>query len=107
MEAPTDPSAIVLSLALQEGFDGDEVAVRVNGEEVLRRDDVTTDVRIGLAFTAGLDLGRLPAVVEVEVPTQSISGQTTLDGRGGTHLGVSAVDGAVRFRVSDQPFGYL
>jgi hypothetical protein len=32
----------LLHIALQEGFTGDDVVVRVQGEEVFRKEDVTT-----------------------------------------------------------------
>lgn len=107
MEDSPDAASADLAIALQDGFEEDLVVVRVDGDEVLRRRDVTTDVRIGLAHSFDVRIERLPATVEVELPDRGLSGRTTVEAGGPLHLGASVVDGAVRFRVSERPFGYL
>ena len=95
----------ILSIALQEGFDGDHVVVRLGAEEVFNHPDLTTDVRIGLATSLEVAVEEYPTPVEVEVPSQNLRGQTTVEAGGPLHLGVSVADGEVRFRWSEQPFG--
>ena len=104
---PAPPSDAVLSVALQEGFEDDTVVARLDGAEVFRQDAVTTDVRIGLATSFEVPLGDRPATFEVEVPSRGLAERTTVGADGPLHLGISVVDGAVRVRVSEQPFGYL
>lgn len=104
---PPDTTTETLSIALQEGFDGDHVVVRLGDEEVLNEAALTTDVRIGLATSLEATVAEYPVPVEVEVPSQGLRGQTTAEEGGPLHLGVSVVDGEIRFRWSEQPFGYL
>ena len=101
-----DTTLLQLAVALEEGFEEDLVVVRVDGEEVLRRQGVTTDVRIGRAHAFDVRVERLPATVEVELPDRGISGRTTLEAETSTHLSVSVVDGAVRFERPDR-FRYM
>lgn len=105
---PTAPDTTLLELAvaLEDGFEADLVVVRVNGEEVLRREDVTTDVRIGLAHGFDVRVGRLPATVEVDLPNRGLAGRTTVETEATTHLSISVVDGALRFRRPDR-FRYM
>lgn len=104
---PPNTTTETLSIALQEGFDGDRVVVRLGDAEVLNEPDLTTDVRIGLATSLEATIERYPTTIAVEVPSQNLRGQTTLEEGGPLHLGVSVIDGEVRFRWSEQPFGYL
>ncbi len=104
---PAPPPGTVLSVALQEGFESDRVIVRLDGVEVARRDDVTTDLRIGLATSFEVSLDDDSRAIEVRVPSQGVVGQTVVSVDGPLHLGVSVVEGEVRFRASEQPFGYL
>lgn len=107
MDDPPNATSAELSIALQDGFEEDLVVVRVNGDEVLRRPAVTTDIRIGLAYSFDVRAERLPADLVVEVPTRGVSGRTTVEASGPLYVGASVVGGAVQFRVSQNPFGYL
>lgn len=103
---PTPVDTHTLTVALQDGFEDAAVVVRVDGDDVLREDAVTTDVRIGLARSVEVSVGALPATVEVDLPRAGVSGATTVEA-GALYLGVSVRDGAVVFRRSSEPFGYL
>lgn len=96
-----------LHIALEEGFDGDLVVVRVNGKEALRKQDVRTRMQIGLADSVDTVWEGESARVEVEVPTRRIS--TAIGGviSGESYLGISIRDGAIEHRVSTEPFGYV
>lgn len=95
-----------LHVALQDGFSGDDVAVRVDGDEVLRK-RVQTRWQIGLAeaFDVDVDPGRCR--IEIDVPTRSASTALDVDVADETWVGVSLnADGGVETRVSAEPFGY-
>jgi sulfur carrier protein ThiS len=97
----------LLHIALQEGFWGDTVIVRVNGEQVFREKDVKTRLQIGLADSVELDVAEGPTQVEVLLPSKNLSDSVQLDVSAPTYVGVSIVDGKITFRISDMPFGYL
>lgn len=97
-----------LHIALQDGFDDEPVVVLVGGEEVLRRDAVRTDPRIGLAYAFEVPLHGPDAVtVEVRLPRRGVEGATEVVGATAVHLAVSVRDGALVFRTSEVPFGYV
>lgn len=96
-----------LHIALQEGFDGDLVVVRVNGKEALRKEDVRTRMQIGLAASVDAVWEGESARVEVEIPTRKISRTVEEALRTESYLGISIRDGAIEHRVSTEPFGYV
>lgn len=97
----------VLHIALQDGFDDEPVIVRVGGAEVLRREDVRTDPRIGVAYAFDVPMPQGGATVDVELPRRGVLGSTRLESGAASHLGVSVRNGAVHFRASPAPFGYV
>ena len=106
--ALTKPSeATVLHIALQDGFGGDLVVIRVDGAEVLRQADVRTDPRISLAYAFDAPTDGDRVAVEIALPEQNVAESIEVDLSQATHLGVSYRDGAIRFNVSKQPFGYV
>ena len=97
-----------IHIALQEGFDGDEVVVRINGEDVYRRSGVTTRPQISLADSFARDVADGPATIEVRLPVRGASGSIAVDGVRPCHVGVSRTPaGRVVLRAQDEPFGYL
>jgi hypothetical protein len=97
----------VLSVALEEGFEGDAVVVEVNGRKVFERDGVRTRMQVGLAerFEVPVDQGE--AVVEVQVVSRGAAGRIVRPIADQLHVGVSLERGDVVFRVSEEPFGYV
>jgi hypothetical protein len=97
----------VLNIALEEGFEQDAVVVVVNGQEVFDGTDVSTRMQIGLADSFEVPIETDEAIVEVDVPSQGVTGrlETTVADR--MHLGVSLQEGEIVFRTSKEPFGYL
>jgi hypothetical protein len=62
----------VLDIVLTDGFAGDEVVVRVGGEEVFRG-VVRTDQRVGVARAIDPVPREEPVLVEVEVPGRGLA----------------------------------
>ena len=77
-----------LTLDLREGFQGDQVVVRVDGRDVASEEDVTTDYSIGLARRISTTVGPRPAVVEVLCPTRNLAVSKEIDPREGPWLNV-------------------
>jgi hypothetical protein len=96
----------VLRIALQDGFDDDLVIVLVNGQEVLRKANVRTDPRFGLAYAFEVPLPDAPVTVEVQLPQRQVSNSTRLNIDGTVYLGVSYVNGVLQFITSAEPFLY-
>jgi hypothetical protein len=69
-----------LQIDFEDGFDGDTVVVRADGEEVWRQDGVTTNAAISLAVIAQVEVPESAEVeVEVEVETQGLSAATRME----------------------------
>jgi hypothetical protein len=97
----------ILVVDLQAGFTADAVVVLVDGTEVLRREGVSTNFSIGRADSVEVDAAGGRVTVEVRVPTQGISGETTFDVGDTPYVGVSSEDGRIEFRLSKEMFVYF
>jgi len=97
----------MLHVALQEGFDNDDVLIRLNDEPIYESTGVTTDLRIGRADAVEVPLGDGRLRLSVTLPDRDISGSLVVQGTDTIYVGVSVKVDAVEFTVSDQPFGYL
>jgi hypothetical protein len=99
-----------LHVALQEGFQGDTVIVRLGGAEVYRRAGVKTRMQIGLADSFELDAPPPgPAELQVEVPSRNTTATVPLEvpDSGELYVGVSvAPDGRIDCRSGEEPFRY-
>lgn len=97
----------VLSVALEEGFEGDTVVVEVNGRRVFERDGVRTRMQVGLAESLELEVDERAAVVEVQVPSRGARGRIERPLAERLYVGVSLEGDDVAFRTSEEPFGYV
>jgi len=96
-----------LHIALEEGFEGDVVVVRVNGSEVYDNQDVKTRLQIGLADSFDTSVGRGKAQIEIAVPTRKLTEKVSVDVDDRIFLGASLQGDSIRCRVSKEPFGYV
>jgi hypothetical protein len=97
-----------LHIALQEGFSNDDVVVRVNGHEILRKSGITTRPQIGYADSIERELPPGRVTVEVSVTSRNTSSSEVIELTQPTYLGVSLdAAGAPTYRTSLTPFGYL
>lgn len=99
---PTEPS---IRVDLREGFEGDEVVLRLDGEEVFRKEGVTTLPQIGRADGIDVHVGHGPVTVQVELPNRGLSGSYPVPGPG-VHLGISVEKGGLTHEISPTPFRY-
>ena len=97
----------LLHIAFQEGFTGDTVVVRVNGEEVFRKGNVKTRLQIGYADSFEMNVEEGSVNVEVLLPLKNLSETIVLQVSTAVYVGVSIHEGRIDYRISDQPFGYL
>lgn len=96
----------VVSVALQDGFEGDHVIVRINGEAVLDAPNVRTDQRIGLASAVDVAVGEDASELVVEVPDRGLHAIRQIDDEAPPFLGVSLLNGQLVLTTSNTPFGY-
>ena len=93
----------VLAIDLQDGFFGDDVVFRVNGEQARTEPGVRTKRTLGKAKSLEIEIPDGNVTLEVEVPTKGIAGKTEIHHK---FLGVSIAGKDVQFIPSDNEFGY-
>jgi hypothetical protein len=96
-----------LHIALQEGFSGDRVIVRVDGAEIANRPTVSTRNQIGLAETVEVEVPTGELLLEVELPTRALRESTRVVVEGTTYVGASVEDGHIRLITQREAFRYL
>ncbi len=100
----------LLHVALQEGFAGDTVVLRLDGRELFRKVNVTTRLQTGYADSVEMDASAQAGWLEVEVPSKGLTLAFELRLHVGrpTYVGVSIQpDGRLSRRITEEPFGYL
>lgn len=70
-----------LLVILQEGFDGDDVTITVNGKEAHREPGASTKLLLGMAAEIAVELPAKGATVGVEIPAKDISAELTVHGK--------------------------
>jgi len=96
-----------LHVDLQDGFEDEPVLVHVDGEPAYRNETVRTDYRISRAASFEQAVTADTALVEVSLPRRGLSDSRQVDVSHTPYLGISILDGAIRWRHSPVPFGYM
>jgi hypothetical protein len=89
----------LLHIALQEGFMGDDIVVRVQGEEVFRKEDVTTRPQIGYADSFDVEAEGEEVQVEVLLPLKKLSETIMVQVPPTEYVGVSIIEGRIDYRT--------
>jgi hypothetical protein len=97
----------LLDIALQEGFENDVVAIRLNGKEVYSKPRVSTRRPIGFADSYETDVDGGAIKVTLELPQRPLFASRVLQVTGPTYVGVSVTAEGLQFDLSEEPFGYL
>jgi hypothetical protein len=92
-EASEADVLMVINLALQDGFEGDEVALRVDGSEAYRGEGVTTRTQISHAAAMQLEVPDHLFALEVDVPTRGVRETFHIDPHAHPNVTVSLRDG--------------
>ena len=101
----TDVPGSSARVDLREGFQDDDVVLRIDGEEVYRRSGVTTLPQIGRADGVDVPVGEGPVTVEIDLPRRGVSGSFSVEAAG-MHIGISVSGDAIDHEVSSTPFRY-
>jgi hypothetical protein len=99
-----------LHIALQDGFTGESVIVRVNGAKVFQQPAVRTRFQIGLAERFEVEVATPVAEVEVEVPAKGRRSLISVpfDIPEKRWLGISiGADGTLTHQIAKEDFGYV
>jgi hypothetical protein len=96
----------LLDIALQEGFENDLVAIRINGKEVFSKPQVSTRRQLGFADSYETDVGGGAIEVTLELPQRPLSASRVLQVSGPTYVGISVTAEGLQFDLSQEPFGY-
>ena len=95
----------VWHIVLEEGFRDDDVALRVDGDDLYADTDISTHRLLGYAasFEASMAAG---SRVTVEVPTRSLACDFVVPDSPARQLVVSIVDGVLQFLTPEHARGY-
>src|SRR3954452_23256282 len=97
----------MLQVDLQDGFDGDEVVVKVDGKVGFHEQEVSTLTVIGRAATFTVDTAASSVDVEIDLPGRQLGDRFRVDVTSTPHLGISVIGGQLTYRVSSEAFGYM
>ena len=97
----------LLHVAMQEGFEDENVVIRVAGKEAFRKDNVRTKLQIGFADSFEMNVEEGPVTIEIDLPSKSLSKSIELQVQNAVYLSVSIIAGKIEYKISLEPFGYV
>lgn len=97
-------SDATVHIDLREGFENDEVVIRLNETEVFRKAGVTTLPQVGRADAVEAPVEGGSVSIHVDLPRRGVSRSFTV--APGMHLGVSLVGQELTHEISSTPFRY-
>jgi hypothetical protein len=108
----TDKGSVV-SVDFQDGYVNDSIILRINENEVVKKDNVSTDLRIGLAnnsFRTRIPNGKIK--IDIFIPTKNLNYSRTIEIESDIHIGVSIVNSNttnpdITVTIQKEPFFYL
>ena len=93
---------MLIHLALQDGFDGDKVAISVDEREAYRAEGVTTRTQISHAADMQLEVPDRPFVLGVDVTTREVRETFDIDPHAHPNVSVSLREGRLVARFPEQ-----
>lgn len=96
-----------LSIALQDGFTGEEVVISIDGKEVNR---VTAHTAWEISFATSFDVSVSHGVhrIDMEIPDRGVRSHREVRINGPLWIGVSVLGPSeIVWRESSEPFGYV
>lgn len=97
----------LLHIAFQDGFTGEAVTVRIDGNEAYRKEHMKTKFQLGYADSFEVNVEEGSVRVEVLLPTAGLSETFEVQVSSPTYVGVSLDQNKIVHHVSAQPFGYV
>jgi hypothetical protein len=102
-----------LAIHFTEGFKGHSATLSIEGRELLREADLTTDLRTGLAKIARIEVPNGRSVLTVEVPAKNYRATLSIDPTPIKYVEVSLAGGGLKFvqitlaEYEREPRGYM
>ncbi|MEA2684960.1 MAG: hypothetical protein QOE93_155 [Actinomycetota bacterium] len=97
-----------LHVALEEGFSGDDVTVRVAGKKAFEAKKLRTRLQVGLAGSFDVEVADGHVDIVLELPKRKIVHRHRVTVAGPTFVGISLDETHdVVLRTSSEPFGYV
>jgi len=96
-----------MKIDLQDGFENDEVVVKLDGREVFHKSGVSTDPRISRADGFDTSSTKAEGTVELDLPKKGKHATQSVKPGETPHIGISIRDGQPLFRTQSQPFLYM
>ena len=93
----------IVEIHLQDGFEGDEVVVLMDGREVFSSESVTSQALLGLAETITLEADTAGHEVTVELPRRGVSGNTSVPASERSYVGVTRQGDSLELIVTGDP----
>lgn len=97
---------VTLFIDFQDGFADDTVVLHVNGEEVFRKEHVSTKLLLGLAESFRTEMPIGPVTIDIDIQTKDVAKTILIEVFAPTYLGISVANGSIEYIVADEPFGY-
>jgi hypothetical protein len=86
-----------LHIDLRDGFDHDDVVLKVNNREAARGSDVTTDLTISHAASFDVPAPEGRCALRIEIPTRNLSSSLDLDPADTPYVAIFVREGRVDF----------
>jgi hypothetical protein len=97
-----------LQINLQDGFNGDEVNISINGKQVYHKKDVRTRTQIGLADMIETRISSGQVSLEIQLVNRQISKVIDTQVTDTLHIGISvSPQNQIVYHIQDTPFYYL
>jgi len=96
-----------LHLAFEDGFEGDEVVVALDGRELARAKGLKSSLATALAATHSVQVGPERGELSVSVTGKGLQAALAIDLAATPHLGIAVREGRLVLRASADPPVYL
>ena len=106
-ESDEGSDSILLSISLQEGFQKEHVQVFCNDRKLYDRQDLTSDIRYGLAESFEIPIEEGLNEIVVVLPDRGLTRKFQVQSQKQQYVGISILKDDLDIKFSDEPFGYL
>jgi len=102
-----NPPLIDLNITLQDGFQGEQVVIRVGDQQVYAQLEVRTKMLLGYADFIKVTVQQGQIVVGVDLPTRDISEKINLEIHDPLFLFISLVSSRIEYLIQNEPLGFM
>jgi hypothetical protein len=99
--------SVTLHIDLQDGFQNDEVIIRLDGKQVFHKSGVSTDARISRADGFEATSSKPSALVEFELPAKHTKASQSIKASETPNIGIYIRDGKAQIRAQAEVFLYM